>query len=243
MTSLLRICFSAAAIGACVVTCAQAQSTVTGSVLLTDANRVSVHRKRDYSDVAVWLEPVNDPPVQLAVHKRAMMLQKDKRFLPHLLVVESGTSIDFPNEDPIFHNAFSNFDGQLFDIGLYPPGTSRAVKFDRPGIVRVFCNIHSTMSAVIVVVNSPYFTTTMEDGSYTIHKVAPGSYRLHFFHERALPETLDRLTRNVTVTGETNQLEPVSISEAGYLPASHKNKYGKDYPVNPISPTYGVGDR
>jgi len=238
MTSLWRIFFSAAAI----TLSAQAQSTVKGSVVLTDSSNGAVQHKRDYSNVAVWLDSTTrsaGPP--RTGRKHAVMLQKDKRFIPHLLVVECGTNIDFPNQDPIFHNAFSNFDGQLFDIGLYPPGTSRSVKFDRPGIVRVFCNIHASMSAVIVAVNSPYFTTTQEDGSFAIHNVEPGGYILHFFHERALPETLDHLRRAVTISADSLTLDPVSISEAGYLPSPHANKFGKSYPE--ATPRYGVAHK
>ncbi len=215
------------------MTCAllQAQTAVRGSVVLTGTPQA----KRDYSNVAVWLEPQSRTSLTAVpvAHKKAVILQKDKRFTPHLLVVQSGTSIDFPNADPIFHNAFSNFDGQLFDIGLYPPGTSRAVTFSRPGIVRVFCNIHSTMSAVIVVVDSAYYTTTLKDGSFIIPSVDKGEYVLHFFDERTLPEALERLKRPITIAAESLTLERVTISEAGYLPTSHKNKYGREYRPEP----------
>jgi len=239
MTSLWRIFFSAAVMALS----AHAQSTVKGTVILTDSGNGAVQHKRDYSNVAVWLDSPTHGIVQAhsAAHKHAVMLQKDKRFIPHLLIVECGTNIDFPNQDPIFHNAFSNFDGQLFDIGLYPPGTSRSVKFDRPGIVRVFCNIHASMSAVIVAVNSPYFTTTQADGGFVMRGVEPGMYTVHFFHERALPETLDHLTRTVLVSGDLVTLEAVSISEAGYLPSPHANKFGKSYPD--AAPKYGLGNR
>ena len=212
--------------------------------MLADSSKGGGRARGDYSDVAVWLDaPMSDAPLHL-VHKRAVMLQKDKRFTPHVLIVECGTNIDFPNKDPIFHNAFSNFDGQTFDIGLYPPGTSRTVRFDRPGIVRVFCNIHSTMSAVIVTVNSPYFAITEADGSFVIRNVEPGEYSVHFFHERALPETLDHLTRPLTVNADNVNLATVSISEAGYLPSAHKNKYGKNYPADHnASTTYSGIDR
>lgn len=224
----LRIFFSALVLTSSVLDCAE----VRGTVMLTDANKSVGQTKRDYSNVAVWLETSGSVPLQHSVHKHAVMLQKDKLFTPHLLVVECGTNIDFPNKDPIFHNAFSNFDGQMFDIGLYPPGTSKTERFDRPGIVRVFCNIHSTMSAVIVVVRSPYFATTAADGAFAIHNVEPGAYILHFFHERALPETLERLTRPIKITDHPIELETMAISEAGYLPSAHVNKYGRNYPAD-----------
>lgn len=160
------------------------------------------------------------------------MVQKDKKFTPHILVISAGTSVDFPNLDPIFHNAFSNFDGQIFDVSLYPPGSSRSVLFDRPGIVRVFCNIHPSMSAIIVVVDSAYFTMTGADGSFSIPNVLPGAYELHLFHERATPETLEKLVRRISVNHAELELAELNISETGYLPVAHKNKYGRDYPPN-----------
>ncbi len=110
--------------------------------------------------VVVWLEPLSGVAVLPAKAGRAEMIQKDKTFTPHVLAITAGTTVDFPNYDPIFHNAFSNYDGQIFDIGLYPPGTTRSIPFRRPGVVRVFCNIHPTMSAVIVVLKSPYFAVS-----------------------------------------------------------------------------------
>jgi hypothetical protein len=158
------------------------------------------------------------------------LLQKDKMFHPHVLAVSVGSVVDFPNADPIFHNAFSSYDGQIFDVGLYPPGTTRSIHFSRPGIVRVFCNIHPTMSAVIVVLETPYFTKLGQDGRYEIAGVPPGSYQLRVFDERATAgEDID-----MTVTvGESLAVEkapPIHLSELGYVRPSHKNKYGLDYP-------------
>jgi plastocyanin len=206
-------------------------ATVSGEIRLIESRDSAVRKKSDYSGVVVWL---TSPGIArpFAAGKHAQMLQKDKRFSPHILAVQTGTIVDFPNLDPIFHNAFSNFDGKVFDVALYPPGSSRSVRFDLPGIVRVFCNSHPQMSAIIVVVNSPYFAITDEAGDYRINNVVSGSYRVHFFHERATPETLDRLTTNVVVNSEPLALAEMKISEAGYLPVAHKNKYGQDYPPN-----------
>jgi plastocyanin len=207
--------------------------TVTGSIQLVQSSDSAVKKKRDLSGVVVWLTS-SEGPSQHIVRKHTEMLQKDKKFSPHILAIETGTTVDFPNLDPIFHNAFSNYDGQVFDVALYPPGSSRAVRFDRPGIVRVFCNIHPTMSAIIVVLDSGHFTTTDRGGRYSLPNVSPGTYEVHFFHERATPETLTKATQRIVVSGdnETLTLPPATISESGYLPAAHKNKYGQDYPVD-----------
>jgi len=200
--------------------------TVSGEIRLV--SDTSVKRPRDFSGVAVWLTGSGKSDVR--PRKHVQMLQKDKTFTPHVLVIDTGTTVDFPNLDPIFHNAFSNFNGQIFDLVLYPPGSSKSVTFRRPGIVRVFCNIHPSMSAIIVVINSGYFATTDEDGQFTIEDVPPGNYQIHFFHERAQPDKLEQLTTPIVVSGGDSKLQTVSISETGYLPVPHKNKYGRDYP-------------
>lgn len=204
-------------------------TTVSGQVQLIQSTDSAVKRKKDYSGVVVWLTSPDSPPEPVA-HKHARMLQKNKRFSPHILAVQTGTIVDFPNLDPIFHNAFSNFDGTIFDVALYPPGSSRSVRFDRPGIVRVFCNIHAFMSAVIVVVNSTHFMITGRDGGYSFDDLPPGTYEVQFFHERATPETLRHLTQKITVGEKDIDLGTTPISEAGYIPVAHKNKYGRDYP-------------
>src|SRR2546430_373040 len=117
------------------------------------------------------------------------MVQKNKTFTPHVLAIPVGTVVDFPNFDPIFHNAFSNYNGQIFDVGLYPPGSSRSVRFQGPGLGRVFCNTPADMTAVIAVLNTPWFTVTSPDGKWTIPNVPAGDYSLHVFHERATSAT------------------------------------------------------
>src|SRR4030095_11393516 len=110
------------------------------------------------------------------------------------------STVEFPNADPIFHNAFSNFSGQIFDVGLYPPGTSRTVKFRKEGTVRIFCNIHPTMSAVISVLKTPWFDVSASDGSFKISDVPPGEYMLNVFHERASEMALKKAERRAAVT-------------------------------------------
>jgi plastocyanin len=203
-------------------------ATVSGRVELRDSKDAQVRKKMDYSGVVVWLEPASgtmpEPPAL-----SARMIQKDKTFAPHVLAVRTGTTVDFPNFDPIFHNAFSNYDGKTFDIGLYPPGSTRSVRFNRPGVVRVFCNIHASMSAVIVVVNTPYFATTKKDGGFEVPAVPAGEYRAHVFHERATRATLDALERRVSIGDGAVTLAPLAVSETGYLPIPHTDKFGHAY--------------
>jgi plastocyanin len=207
-----------------------AGGSVLGRVELKDSHIASVRKGRDYSGVVVWLLPAAGPPAPRADGKHARLIQKNKTFTPHLLAIQTGTTVDFPNYDPIFHNAFSNFSGQLFDIGLYAPGSSRSFRFERSGTVRIFCNIHPDMSAVILVVDTPYFTVSGGEGTFEIVNVTPGEYQLKVFHERAAESVLQGLERRIGVEAGDLTLPPIEISESGYLPASHKNKYGKDYP-------------
>jgi plastocyanin len=203
-----------------------AGATFSGRVDLTGT------KVKDLSGVVVWLEPVGVTAgnTDTTENRHVAMTQKNKTFVPHILAVSAGTTVDFPNQDPIFHDAFSSFDGKVFDVGLYPPGTSRSVRFDRGGVVRVFCNIHPSMSAVIVVVKTPWFAVSAHDGSYQIDGVPEGDYTLRVYHERATPATLNALTRPLSIKQEHSSAPPIAISETGYLPAPHKNKFGKDYP-------------
>jgi len=208
-------------------------ANVRGTVVLADSRDPAARRHKDFSGVVMWLEPLDSgaKPRISASGRHAQMAQKDKHFLPHVLAIPVGSSVDFPNFDPIFHNAFSSYSGQIFDVSLYPPGTSRTVVFKRPGIVRVFCNIHANMSAVIAVLDTPWFAVSRVSGDWEIGGVPPGRYQLHVFHERATDETLSGLARRVAVEGAAPVVVPeISISETGYIPAPHKNKYGKDYP-------------
>jgi plastocyanin len=235
MTWLLRTCFSA------LLAVSLPGATVTGRVTLRDSRERARRSLSDYSGVVVWLERPGATP-QLTT-QRVKMLQRDKTFEPHVLAIGVGTTVDFPNLDPIFHNAFSVYNGQLFDVGLYPPGKSRSIRFVRPGFVRVFCNIHSTMSAVIAVMDTPLFAVTKEDGRFEIPGVPEGPFELEVFHERATEATLTELRRKINVQQERVDLPDIVISETGYLAIPHKNKYGRDYTPPPDDGTLYPGAR
>jgi plastocyanin len=219
-------------------------ASVCGTIQVTGQKSQAAHKRKDFSGAVVWLEPAGSTRAPLpAPGRRVEIVQKDKKFSPHILAIPVGTQVDFPNFDPIFHNAFSNFSGQPFDVGLYPPGTSRSVVFKRDGIVRVFCNIHQTMSAIIVVVRTPWHAVSNSQGVFQVNGVPPGDYRLRVFYERAPADELKALERKITVNGENLDLPPIVISEGGYLPAPHKNKFGEDYPPAADDHTFYPGAR
>ena len=198
----------------------------------------------DRSNVVVGLTPLEitsdkrlASPAPALPH--AQLLQKDKSFKPHILVIPVGTVVDFPNRDPFFHNVFSYFEGKRFDLGLYESGSSRSVRFDHPGISYIFCNIHPEMSAVVVSMPTPYYAVSDRAGQFSIAAVPAGRYILHVWHERSLPDVLKNLTREVAVSEGSSFLGTLRLTEAGNLYQTHKNKYGRDYDsAEPVPPTY-----
>jgi hypothetical protein len=137
--------------------------------------------------------------------------------------------VDFPNHDPFFHNVFSLFDGNRFDLGLYEAGSTRRVLFDRVGICYIFCNIHPQMSAVVIVVDTPYFAVSDARGEIAIPHVPPGQYQLNFWEEHCAPQTLKELSRQVTVGEDATSLGSIHLQESDEPVTAHLNKYGKQY--------------
>ena len=181
--------------------------------------------------VVVWLTPLSPAMADVASSPRPghyRLVQKDKKFTPHLLVIPTGSTVDFPNLDPFFHNVFSLFNGKRFDLGLYESGSSRTVHFDHDGVSYIFCNIHPEMSAVIITVSTPYFGVSPADGNITLQAVPPASYEMHVWAEGGSTSDLNALSRRVVVTSAQRDLGVVDIKADSHIPA-HKNKFGEDY--------------
>ena len=190
---------------------------------------------RDGSDVVVWLEPLDSVATEAPapLKGRPKLVQRDKKFEPHLVLVTVGTTVDFPNHDPFFHNVFSVFDGKRFDLGLYEAGATNSVRFDKPGVSFLFCNIHPEMSAVVITLETPYYAVSGRTGEITIPNVRKGSFKLHAWYERSLPEDLQRLARVVEVSVSPQNLGVIVIPENPDFTTAHKNKYGQDYAPPP----------
>ena len=206
------------------------QQTVTAQVELAKRSSEKAAAGRGNAGVVVWLKPLESvtTPADPA-RQRAKLVQIHKSFEPHLLVVEVGSVVDFPNRDPFFHNLFSLFEGKKFDLGLYEAGATNSVKFDRVGVSFLFCNIHPEMSAVVVAVDTPYYAVTDRGGRVAIAGVPDGRYEVHYWSERALPDALKQLTKTVVVAGAAQVIPTTEIAENPNFTAAHKNKYGQDY--------------
>jgi hypothetical protein len=179
------------------------------------------------SDAVIWLTPLFDS-VQAQPLPKVRLLQKDKRFTPHLLVITVGTQIESPNQDPFFHNVFSIYRGKPFDLGLYESGSTRTIKFTQPGISYIFCNIHPEMSAVVVALKTNYFAITGKDGNFKITNVQPGKYRLEVWHEQATEKQLKELSMELEVKSTEMKLKEIQIQPTAQ-PKDHLNKYGEPY--------------
>jgi hypothetical protein len=142
------------------------------------------------------LPPIN-PPDGMPV-----MAQKDKMFVPSVLAVGVGYTVGFPNLDPFFHNVFSYSKTRQFDLGRYPKGETETVTFDKPGIVKVFCEIHYSMRAYVHVLETPYFATSDEKGNFSIKNVEPGTYTLNVWQEN-----LQDISRQITVGSDSTYIE------------------------------------
>jgi plastocyanin len=190
------------------------------------------------SDVVVWLSPLQaleSRPLS-SVHPPYRLMQKDKQFIPHLLIVPTGTNVEFPNADPFFHNVFSLFNGKRFDLGLYESGSSRSVRFDREGVSYIFCNIHPEMGAVVLALSTPFYGVSGPDGTIVIHGVPPGSYRFNVWSERAKPLEAGDSPREIQISSTTTNLGVIQMKAADSARGNHKNKFGETYRDMPGKP-------
>ena len=150
---------------------------------VTDFGTAPPRELPDSRRAVVYLESAPSGAFEDIEPARLRMDQRNETFIPHVLAVTAGTLVDFPNNDSTYHNVFSLSRAKRFDLGRYARGRSKTVRFDRPGIVRVFCDIHSHMSAFVLVFSHPYHATTEADGRYRIDNIPPGSYTVTVWHE------------------------------------------------------------
>ncbi len=198
----------------------RAQGTVTGQVTISEKPGETTS---DLGTAVIWMEPAGGAKGRPAA-TAAQIAMDGRKFVPRVRVVTPGSKVDFPNQDPFNHNIFSNADGGQFDLGLYGRGETKTALFAKAGAYPIYCNIHSRMTAWIIVVPTPYVAQAGADGQYSIEKVPAGRYLLHVWHER----TAD-ITREVTVGGSGASQADVALDARGFKVVVHKNKFGQDY--------------
>lgn len=155
----------------------------------------------------------------------ASLVQKNKTFQPRIIAVPVGSTVSFPNNDPLFHNVFSRSAPQPFDLGLYRSGQTRTRTFTQAGTYRVFCNIHPHMTALVVVAPTPHVTTVGADGRFVLD-LPPGRYRLTALSERAGPVSVE-----ATSTVGASTASELVLDESAWTAVQHKNKFGQEYPL------------
>lgn len=189
------------------------------------SGRIEVTDRSDRSQTAeyliVYYRP--DDTVDLTAHQSTAVMQtRNKNFEPRVLPVTAGSTVEFPNLDPILHNVFSNSGQNGFDAGLYSEGPGASQRFDSPGLVRVYCNVHQNMVGHILVLDSPYYTVADATGSWQLNDLPEGSGTLYAWHERARP-----VIQQVEVHGDSEIDLSVVLSKP--VRPAHKNKFGKSY--------------
>jgi plastocyanin len=165
---------------------------------LSTPESVAARDLADRNRSVVYLESAPRGALEQSEPGHATMDQRNETFVPHVLAITTGTTVDFPNSDRIYHNVFSLSKTKRFDLGRYPVGHSRPVRFDQPGIVRVFCDIHSHMNAFILVFSHPFFAVTDAEGRYHIDNVPPGTYGVIAWNE-----------------GVSSEARPVTVPDGG----------------------------
>jgi plastocyanin len=196
-----------------------AAGTVQGKVAVLDKDG---RPASDLADAVVWVE---GPKARVRA-SAATVNMKSKAFVPRVTVVAVGGSVEFPNQDSIFHNVFSVSGENRFDLQLYKKPKSGSKLFEHPGIVRIYCNIHPQMSGFVLVRDNPWWARVGPDGSFSIENVPAGSWVLKAWHERAGESAQNAQVPQTGVTTASFQLDASRFKRA-----PHKNKFGKDYEV------------
>lgn len=219
------------------VVCAQGHSSpLQAGELLLRINSTQAGKHRIVPAV-IWLEPLTGTPtLPFSSAKRYTLLQKNRKFIPHLQVIPVGTVVQFPNADPFFHNVFSLFDGKRFDLGLYEAGSSKSVTFTREGVSYIFCDIHPEMSAVVLALSTPLYAVADVNDSFVLRDVPSGNYNLHLWVEGVPQTAVDGLTRLVHIPAQTVDLGTLTVPTTPIGMGSHQDKFGNAYDPHSKSP-------
>ena len=198
----------------------KAANTVSGVVVVQDKNGNPLE---DFSDVVIFVDGLNSPPDSVPLASPPKISHAGKRYSPRVLAIQKNTIVDFLNDDYIYHNVFSVSHPNVFDLGIYPQGTSKLVNFENAGLVKIYCNIHPNMISNILVLNNEFFDVTGPDGSYSIANLPDGEYVLRLWSEFS-----EELQIPLRVQGGIQVRQDMEIRQTKKL-EQHKNKFGKPY--------------
>jgi plastocyanin len=193
---------------------------ITGRVEILDKDGV---KRKALREVLVYVEGLREAIPDSLRQRGYTVTSQNKSFTPRVEVVPVGTSVSFPNEDGIMHNVFSLSRGNRFDLGYYKGGASKTHRFDEPGLVRVYCNIHPQMSAFLLVMENPYFTWARSDGSFSIPAPPPGTYTVRAWQEQA------QAAVQVTVGDQGQGGVELQLDTRRFKDKPHRNKFGRRY--------------
>lgn len=195
-------------------------AVVKGMVTIMDKDGASL---KDRSNVVVFIDGLSQDQIKFAETTPPKMSHKGLRFSPRVFPISKGTSINFLNDDRIFHNVFSLSKSKPFDLGIYPSGSEKLVQFNKPGLVKVYCNIHPNMISNVLVLNSPLFSKTDADGKYEIKNIPEGEFILRVWYEFG-----EDIRKEIFIK-KGGQLEENFILTKNKNTIKHKNKFGKPY--------------
>jgi plastocyanin len=216
--TIVRVIVVAATFGFTVVV--GAQSSVSGRVTIQEKVGETTS---DLANAVIYLVPKNGL-ARYSELKNTKMVMSGRQFSPRIRVVTSGSTLEYPNEDPFSHNIFSTAPSASFDLGVYGNNTSKSTTFKKAGAFPIYCNIHAKMTGYVVVVATPYYGQPTADGRWTLSGVPAGRYELHVWHERT-PEII----KDVEVAAAGTSGVDATLDAKGFTLAEHKNKFGKKY--------------
>lgn len=205
------------ALGAAFAAPQAAAATLTGTLSLTENGQTVAVAP----SAVLWYVPAGGAP--RPTPRRAEIQTRERRFIPRVIAVPQGSEVRFPNSDPILHNVFSVSPGNRFDVGLYRQGEGKSARFETAGLVRVYCNVHQSMVAYILVCDTPWFTQPEADGGFTLEGVPNGAGTLHGWHEQTGPWSRD-------VTLPLDRPLEIRLDAQPLRAPLHLDKRGRPYP-------------
>lgn len=195
-------------------------NVIQGTVTILDQGGNEI---KDRSNVVIFIDGIATNQLTQDQQNTPKMSHQGRQFSPRVLPIVKEGTVDFFNDDSIYHNVFSLSKAKSFDLGIYPQGTSKLVTFNQPGLIKIYCNMHPKMVSNILVLNNPLFAKTDDDGTFTIHNIPDGKFTLRLWYEFS-----DGLSQQISLQGG-QQLTKNLVLKVTKKVRSHKNKFGKSY--------------